>query len=72
MLFSCEGNLQGVRELEMPADAPQAIGKGINLVYTDSGKVVATLKSDKMRDFSNKEFPYREFPEGLKVAFFEG
>ena len=57
--------------MEMPEDAPQAIGAGINLKYTDSGKVVATLKSDKMRDFSNKTFPYREFPEGLVVEFFD-
>ena len=71
MLFSCEGNLQGVREMEMPEDAPQAIGTGINLKYTDSGKVVAILRSDLMRDFSNKEFPYREFPEGLEVEFFD-
>ena len=71
MLFSCEGNLQGVRDMEMPEDAPQAIGRGINLKYTDSGKVVAILKSEKMRDFSNKDFPYREFPEGLQVEFFD-
>lgn len=57
--------------MEMPEDAPQAIGTGINLKYTDSGKVVATLKSVKMRDFSNKSFPYREFPEGLEVEFFD-
>lgn len=55
----------------MPEDAPQAIGEGINLKYTDSGKVVATLKSEKMRDFSNKTFPYREFPEGLMVEFYD-
>ncbi len=55
----------------MPEDAPQAIGTGINLKYTDSGEVVATLKSEKMRDFSNKEFPYREFPNGLIVEFYD-
>ena len=71
MLFSCEGNLKGVREMEIPEDAPQAIGTEINLKYTDSGKVVAILRSDLMRDFSNKEFPYREFPEGLEVEFFD-
>ncbi|MGB7785843.1 MAG: LPS export ABC transporter periplasmic protein LptC [Salinimicrobium sp.] len=71
MLFSCEGNLKDVRAMEVPEDAPQAIGTGINLKYTDSGKVVATLKSEKMRDFSNKEFPYREFPDGLQVEFFD-
>ena len=57
--------------MEMPEDAPQAIGAGINLTYTDSGKVVATLKSEVMRDFSNKEFAFREFPEGLQVEFFD-
>ena len=71
MLFSCEGNLRGVQQMEMPEDAPQAIGAGINLKYTDSGKVVATLKSEKMRDFSNKIFPYREFPDGLMVEFYD-
>lgn len=71
MLFSCEGNLKEVRNMEIPEDAPQAIGEGIHLKYTDSGKLVATLKSEKMRDFSNKEFPYSEFPEGLEVEFFD-
>ena len=71
ILFSCEGNLQGVRDLETPEDAPQAVGEGINLKYTDSGKVVATLKSEKMREFSNKDFPYRDFPDGLEVVFID-
>lgn len=71
MLFSCEGNLKDVREMQLPEDAPQAVGTGINLKYTDSGKVVAILRSEKMMDFSNKPFPYREFPEGLEVEFYE-
>ncbi|HET8809456.1 MAG TPA: LPS export ABC transporter periplasmic protein LptC [Flavobacteriaceae bacterium] len=70
MLFSCEGKLQEVRKWEMTSNAPQAIGKGINLFYTDSGKVKAHLKSPHMLDFSNQQFPYREFPNGLKVEFF--
>lgn len=70
MLFSCEGNLKKVREFDMPEAAPQAVGIGLNLKYTDSGKLVATLKSEKMRDFSNRDFPYREFPDGLEVEFF--
>lgn len=70
MLFSCQGKLSKVRRLEMRSDAPQATGKGINLFYTDSGKVMAHLKSPLMRDFSNQDFPYREFPQGLEVEFF--
>lgn len=71
MLFSCEGNLNKLRALEMPADSPQAIGKSLNLKYTDSGRVVATLKSERMLDYTNLEFPYREFPDGLQLEFFD-
>ena len=71
MLFSCEGNLKEVRAFSMEADAPQAIGEGINLKYTDSGRLVATLKSPRMLDYTNKPFPYREFPDGVEVEFFD-
>lgn len=71
MLFSCEGNLEDVRKMDIPEDAPLAIGRGINLKYLDSGIVVAQLRSDLMKDFSNKEFPYQEFPEGLSVVFYD-
>lgn len=71
MLFSCEGNLNRLRAMDVDAGNPQAIGKDLNLKYTDSGRVVATLKSSKMLDFTNLEFPYREFPEGVEVEFFD-
>ena len=71
MLFSCEGNLNRVRALDTPDENPQAIGVNLNLKYTDSGRVVATLKSPKMLDFTNMSFPYREFPEGIRVEFFD-
>ena len=45
--------------------------EGINLKFTDSGRLVATLKSAKMLDYTNKSFPYREFPDGVAVEFFD-
>jgi LPS export ABC transporter protein LptC len=71
MLFSCEGNLNRVRAMDIEGMNPQAIGKDLNLKYTDSGRVVATLKSAKMLDFTNLDFPYREFPDGVEVEFFD-
>ncbi len=71
MFFSCEGNLQEVRSFGEKGDAPQAIAEGINLKFTDSGRLVAILNSPKMYDFSNKSFPYREFPDGVHVEFFD-
>lgn len=70
-VFSCKGNLEDVRKMDIPEDAPQAIGKGIHLKYTDSGILTSRLRSDLMKDFSNKEFPYQEFPEGVQVEFFD-
>lgn len=71
MLFSCQGNLEEIRALDLEGDSPQAMAEALNLKYTDSGRLVATLKSPKMYDFTNKSFPYREFPEGLEVEFFD-
>ncbi|MGM0933497.1 MAG: LPS export ABC transporter periplasmic protein LptC [Bacteroidota bacterium] len=71
MLFSCQGNLSEIRALDLEGDAPQAEALDLNLKYTDSGRLVATLKSERMLDFTNKNFPYREFPDGLEVEFFD-
>ncbi|MFD1094169.1 LPS export ABC transporter periplasmic protein LptC [Salegentibacter chungangensis] len=71
MLFSCQGNLKEIRALDLQGNDPQAIAKDLNLKYTDSGRLVANLKSPKMLDFSNKDFPYREFPDGLEVEFYD-
>ena len=70
MLFSCEGNLKEVNKYNKEVDVPQGIAKEINLFYTDSGKVKANLRSPKMLDYSQEKFPYRIFPIGVEVDFF--
>lgn len=70
-LFSCEGNYQKVQQLNIKDDAPVTEGQHIKMVYTDSGKVVTNLMADKVLDFSNMEFSYQEFPEGIEVHFFD-
>ncbi len=68
-LFSCEGNYKNIQRLNLKDGAPIAIGKNINVKYTDSGKVVTNLISPLLHDYSNFNFPYQEFPEGLEVRF---
>ncbi len=70
-LFSCEGNYQNIQKLNLKDEAPVAVGKNINLKYTDSGKVAANLIAPKLLDYSNYEFPYQEFPEGIILHFWE-
>ena len=50
---------------------PSSEGVDVNLFYTDSGKVVTNLMAPKLLDYSNLEFSYQEFPEGIEVHFFD-
>ena len=70
-LFSCEGNYQNIQKMTIKDESPVAIGKNINLKYTDSGKVTVNLIAPLLLDYSNYEFPYQEFPEGIILYFWE-
>lgn len=70
MLFACEGNLNEVNKFNIEVDNPQGIAKNINLFYTDSGAVKSNLRSPKMLDYSHEKYPYRIFPIGVEVDFF--
>jgi len=70
-LFSCEGNYKNVKKMSLKDDEPLSVAKGMNTKYTDSGKVTVNLKAPLMLDFSNYEFPFNEFPEGIILYFWE-
>ena len=65
MFFSCNSNYNQVQKLGISDNEPIGVAEHINLKHTDSGRVTANLISDKMLDFSNRDFPYSEFPEGI-------
>ncbi|MCZ4318864.1 LPS export ABC transporter periplasmic protein LptC [Aequorivita viscosa] len=71
LFASCESNYQNVKKLGLSDGAPIAEGKNINFKYTDSGKLVTNLLANKLLDYSNLEFPYKEFPNGLEVRFWD-
>jgi len=70
-LFACGDNYKNKQQLSLKDDQPFSIGKEINLKYTDSGKVVTNLIAKTVVDYSNYDFPYREFPDGMEVRFWE-
>lgn len=69
--FACKDNYKEIRQLNFSDENPQAEARGINLKYTDSGQIVSNLISEKLIDYSNKEFPYQEFLEGVEVHFWD-
>lgn len=71
MLISCKGNLDDVQKMGMSENEPIGVAEKINLVHTDSGKVKAILISPKMLDYSNRDFSFNEFPEGITLDIYD-
>ena len=70
-VVSCNNDFVEIKEINNINDLPVGIAENINLVYTDSAKVKAILKSPLNKDFTNLKFPFSEFPNGVKITFFD-
>jgi LPS export ABC transporter protein LptC len=68
-LFSCESNYRNIQKLNLKDGSPVGVAKNINVKYTDSGRIIANLISPLRNDYTNLEFPYQEFPEGVEVFY---
>jgi LPS export ABC transporter protein LptC len=51
---------------------PSVTVKNFETVVNDSGKVQIIMSSPLMEEYDNKEVPYTEFREGIKVVFWDG
>ncbi len=71
MFFSCKDNFKEVQQIGVLQNEPVGVAENINLKYTDSGIVKANLISPKMKDYSNREFAFQEFPDGIKLLLFD-
>ena len=71
MLFSCNNDMRNLQQLSIQKKFPQGEAFDFKLVYTDSTKVVAIVTSKLNKDFTNQRMPYSEFPEGVKVEFYD-
>jgi len=84
MLFfsSCGDKYKRVGDEARKNIFPVGIAENFVLTYTEaknsiaadtleSSRVITILTSSKSEDFTNLEFPYRTFPDGLLVDFFD-
>lgn len=71
MLISCKGNLDDVQKMGMSENEPIGVAENFNLKHTDSGKLKAILISPKMLDYSNRNFPFNEFPKGIILDIYD-
>lgn len=71
MFFSCKNNFKEVQQIGISANEPIGIAENINLKYTDSAKIKANLISPKMLDYSNRDFAFSEFPNGIDLTLYD-
>ena len=71
MFFSCKNNFKDVQNIGVLDSGPLTIAENINTKYTDSGKLKLHLISPKMLNYSNREFAFYEFPEGINLTLFD-
>tara|TARA_R110000868_G_scaffold80081_3_gene227653 strand:- start:12410 stop:13021 length:612 start_codon:yes stop_codon:yes gene_type:complete len=81
LFFACTDDYKRVGEEAKKKLYPQGIAENFRLIYTEAGEVlsgeeiantkkIAILTGEVSEDFENLAFPYRTFPKGLKVEFF--
>lgn len=71
VLSSCESNFREVQKSNFAEFTPSGEADSIDLKYTDSGKIKSILVSPKMLDYATVEFPFTEFPKGIKVTMYD-
>ncbi|MCF6295894.1 MAG: LPS export ABC transporter periplasmic protein LptC [Flavobacteriaceae bacterium] len=71
MFFSCKNNFKDIQNIGILDSGPLSIAENINTKYTDSGKLKSHLISPKMLNYSNRGFPFYEFPEGINLTMFD-
>ena len=67
MFFSCKS--ENAQKPILPGAQEKAIAEAfeVQLKYTDSGRLTAILNADRILDYTNKEFPFKEFPDGVTL-----
>ncbi|MCF8346513.1 MAG: LPS export ABC transporter periplasmic protein LptC [Bacteroidales bacterium] len=69
-LTACENEIEKINLLNTTSEYPDMIGEDIETIYSDSAKVKVKMVAPELRQFNNAEKPYSEFPQGMKVTFF--
>lgn len=81
LFFSCSDTYKRSGDEKVPMVYPVGVAEDFVLTYTEAKtelesedstatKVIAVLKSPLREDYTNLEFPYQTFPEGLVVDFY--
>ncbi|MEI6122318.1 MAG: LPS export ABC transporter periplasmic protein LptC [Bacteroidota bacterium] len=70
LLYSCKNKLEDINAITFVDTAPVEIGKNVEIIYSDSGKIQAITKAPLYKRYKGKN-PYYEMPNGVNVVFYD-
>jgi LPS export ABC transporter protein LptC len=70
-LSGCESSLKEVQRMGEVSFNPIGVSEDIDLKYTENGKVQAVLKSPKMLDYTQLQYGFNEFPDGVHLTLYD-
>ena len=75
LFFSCNNDFNEVQKVGVLQNQPIGEAENIDLKYTefkeDTVKLLANLLSPKMLDYSNRDFAFSEFPDGIELKVYD-
>lgn len=75
LFFSCTNDFDKVQKVGILQNQPIGEAENIDLKYTESQndtvRLLANLLSPKMLDYSNRDFAFSEFPEGIELIVYD-
>lgn len=75
LFFSCKNDFDEVQKVGILQNQPIGEAEHIDLKYTefkeDTVRLLANLLSPKMLDYSNRNFAFSEFPEGIELIVYD-
>lgn len=72
ILVSCDNNsLNDIQKMNATNFFPAGVAEDINVKYTDSARIKASLASRKMLDYSQVKYPFTHFPNKVFVTVYD-
>jgi LPS export ABC transporter protein LptC len=70
MLFACKNEMQEIKSLDFSDTLPDLSARDIEMIFSESALVQVKLVSPRLISIESQD-PYREFPEGFVVYFYD-
>ncbi len=71
-LSACENSLNDIKKISSEEEnKPISRSTNVDVIYSDSAKVVARMFAPLMIELDDQKAPYQEMPKGVKLVFYD-